>query len=288
MRMSFRLPPWGRLVLAIAVSGMCGRPAAAQTISPPNSGLIHFQGGVDAPSLYVYRGVVQEGDAALTLTPWADLILCASDAGRLCVETGVWNSLHTGTSGTGGPLDALHYSQRFHANASLQINRFLTLSPGYLANSSPNGGYETIQEFNLLIASPRTPFAPYALVAFELSDSGQLDGGSARGRYLEIGATPVWRLDATRWQVTVPVKAGFSLSDYYELLEPDLRYVDSRFGFAQAGVRLTMRLTDRAARLGAWQLRGGGDVMTLGDTTRAFNRDKKTLVVGTFGVTLQY
>ena len=288
MRMSSRLLSCGPLVLLAVFLFSFGRVAEAQTATAHNTGLIHLHGGVDVPSLYVYRGVVQEGDAALTVTPWADLAVCTSDTGRVCARTGIWSSLHTGTSGTGGPLDALHYSQQFHASASLGINRFVTLSPGYRANSSPNGGYETIQEFNLLIASPATPFAPYALVAFELSDSGQLDGGSARGTYLELGAEPAMRFNADRWQVSVPVKAGFSLSDYYERLGRDLQYVDSRFGFAQVGGRLTLRLTNGATRVGEWRLRGGADVMTLGDTTRAFNQDEKTLIVGTVGIVLRY
>src|SRR4051794_23732294 len=275
-----------RLLALLFFSAFVPGAAVAQGVSH-NTGLLHISGGVDAPSLYVYRGVVQEGDPALTLTPWATLSICTSDTGRVCVETGVWNSLNTGSSGTGGPLDALHYSEQFYARVPMKMTKRLTVTPGYLANSSPNGGYETVQEFNVLVLSPGR-FAPYALMAFELMDSGQVDGGSKKGSYLEIGATPTFKVLSDRWELSVPVKAGFSLQDYYELLGSDLQYVDQRFGFAQFGGRLTVPLTRSATRIGRWSISGGADVITLGDTTRAFNQDDRVEVVGTIGISMRY
>ena len=275
-----------RLVVSLIVGAVAPAAAIAQGASP-NTGLLHISGGVDAPSLYVYRGVVQEGDPALTLTPWANLTICTSDTGRVCVETGVWNSLNTGSSGTGGPLDALHYSEHFYARVPLQMTKRLTVTPGYLANSSPNGGYETVQEFNVLVLSPGR-FAPYALMAFELMDSGQVDGGSKKGSYLEIGATPTFKVLSDRWELSVPMKAGFSLQNYYELLGNDLQYVDHRFGFARFGGRLTVPLTRTATRIGRWSISGGADVITLGDTTRASNQDDSVVVIGTIGISMRY
>jgi hypothetical protein len=274
------------VVLVLAAAFAVAPEAFAQ--SPSNTGLIHFRGGVDVPSLYVFRGIVQEGDPALTLTPWANLIVCTGDSERVCADTGIWSSLHTGSSGTGGPLDALHYSQQFHAQAALRLSPFFSVTPGYLANTSPNGGYETIQELDVQVASPATPFSPYVLLAFEFSDSGQLDGGSAKGSYLEAGATPALRFNADRWELSVPIKAGFSLHDYYELLGRDLQYVDHRFGFAQVGGRLTVPLTSGATRVGEWKVRGGADVFAFGDSTRAFNQNKRSKVVGTFGIMVTY
>lgn len=277
------------LILVLIAGAIVTPDALAQApAGSPNTGLVHFNAGVDAPSVYVFRGIVQEGDPALTLTPWGNIDICTGDSGRTCIQTGVWSSLHTGTSGTGGPLDALHYSQQFHAQVAFRLGNSFTVTPGYLANTSPNGGYETIQEFNVQIASPRTLFSPYALLAFELSDSGQLDGGSTRGNYLELGATPAFRFRADRWELGVPVKAGFSLGDYYELLGSDLEYVDHAFGFFQLGGRLTVPLTAGPTRAGEWKIRGGADLLMFGDTTRAFNQDEKTKVVGTVGIVLRY
>jgi len=138
------------------------------------------------------------------------------------------------------------------------------------------------------VASPATLFSPYALLAFELTDSGQLDGGSTKGSYLEIGATPALRFNADRWELSVPIKAGFSLRDYYELLGSDLQYTDHRFGFAQFGGRLTVPLTAGPTRVGEWKLRGGADVLTFGDSTRAFNQNKRSKVVGTVGIVVNY
>ena len=62
------------------------------------------------------------------------------------------------------------------------------------------------------------PHSPYALVAFEFDTApgvGQADGGDHAGQYLELGIAPGYT--ASRASLTVPVKVGMSLGDYYEL-----------------------------------------------------------------------
>src|SRR5688572_13681317 len=89
-------------VIGILVTCLSGT-AGAQTAADPNPGALTFTGGLDVPSVYVFRGIVQEADRKLTLWPYGDLglALFSGDGGvkSVGVNLGVWHSLHTGSSG---------------------------------------------------------------------------------------------------------------------------------------------------------------------------------------------
>jgi hypothetical protein len=76
-------------------------------------------------------------------------------------------------------------------------------------------------------------FAPYGLVAFELS--GQADGGSEEGTYAELGVGPSWPLGGGLATVAIPVKVGLSLKDYYEGPTGD-----EKFGYVDVGALFTV------------------------------------------------
>ena len=71
----------------------------------------------------MFRGIRQEIDPGFTSWPYADLkIDFTSGDGAVkssSVNFGVWNSLHTGSSGTGGPSEKLHYEEDFYAALNL-------------------------------------------------------------------------------------------------------------------------------------------------------------------------
>jgi hypothetical protein len=81
----------------------------------------------------------------------------------------------------------------------------------------------------------------------------------------------------------VPIKFGFSLSDYYELLGED-----HKFGYFQGGGLLTLPLSDSSSKYGAWNLHGGVDFYAFGDTTKFFNNGDSGKVVASFGVGVVY
>src|SRR3954470_20585371 len=102
----------GSSVVRGAVAGaalmMMALPGVARaTASDPNPGAITFTGGLDFPSVYIFRGIVQESDPKLTMWPYGDIGLAlASGQGAVKsvgVNFGVWNSLQTGSSGSDGP-----------------------------------------------------------------------------------------------------------------------------------------------------------------------------------------
>jgi hypothetical protein len=284
---------WALAASAIVFQVTLTAPAAAQTTSPDNAnrGAIRFRGGIDAPTVFVFRGIVQEGDPKLTLFPYGELgILVSSGAGggsgAVQVNLGVWNSLNTGSSGSGGPLRKLHYAEHFYSSVALGMPGGITVAPGYRAITSPSGGYQSVGEIDLNV-SRGGRIAPYGFLALEVSDKGQLDEGSKKGTYFEAGATPNFGLPFARARLGVPVNLGVSLSNYYELFGNDLKFHDHPFGFFNVGGVVTAPLST-PSRYGQWSIHGGVQFLEFGDTTKAFNGGKSRKTVGFLGFGLIY
>ena len=275
-----------RLALASAVAlGLTTGAAFAQPPAvDPNTGALTFTGGLDVPSKYVFRGIVQEADSKLTLFPYGDLgISLFSGEGGIksaSVNFGVWNALLTGSSGSDGPFDKLHYEEDFYTTFTLGFGGGVGLATTWTAYTSPNGMFNTVQELSFK-ASKSGWLGPYATIAFELD--GQADGGENEGVYLELGSTPTWSLAGGKVSLGVPIKFGFSLSDYYELAGED-----SSFGFFQAGGLLTVPLSEVNSKFGSWNLHGGVDFYAFGDTTKTFNNGDSGKAVASFGVGVVY
>lgn len=267
------------------VVGVSGAAFARQAAPPdPNPGAITFTGGVDVPTKYVFRGIVQEADSKLTLMPYGDIgIALASGDGAIksaSINFGVWNALLTGSSGLDGALGKLHYEEDFYATLNLGFGGGVSLGTTYTAYTSPNGAFGTVHELAFKVAKSHW-LAPYGLLAFELD--GQADANFNEGTYVELGVGPSWPLAEGKATVSVPVKVGLSLNDYYE--GPD---GDEKFGFLNVGGLITVPLSAATNKFGAWSLKGGVEFYRLGDTTSLFNNGDKGKVVGTFGVAVVY
>ena len=275
----------GAIVLSLIPSLAAAQtPAAAAAPADPNSGALTFTGGLDVPTKYVFRGIVQEADSKLTLFPYGDLgISFFSGEGAIktaSVNFGVWNALLTGSSGLDGDTDKLHYEEDFYATLNLGFGAGVSLGTTYTAYTSPNGMFGTVQELAFKVSKAHM-LAPYGTIAFELD--GQADGGSNEGVYLELGVGPSWPLAGGKVTFAVPVKFGFSLSDYYEGADGD-----SAFGFFQAGGLFTIPFSDATSKYGAWNFHGGVDFYAFGDTTKAFNNGDSGKVVASFGIGVVY
>jgi hypothetical protein len=154
---------------------------------------------------------------------------------------------------------------------------------------SPNNSFSTVKELDFRIsADERTAPAglvlrPHALLAFELDASpglGQADGGQSAGTYLELGIAP--SLDEPDFTISLPITVGLSLNDYYEL-----GGVDQKFGFLSLAAVASMPLF-RSQSYGAWDLHGGVEFQSLGDTPEAFNAGDQSKIIGTIGVGFSY
>jgi hypothetical protein len=270
--------------VAAAVMTVAMATAARAQGSDPNSGAITFTGGLDAPSVYVFRGIVQENDPKLTLWPYGDLglSLASGDAAvkSAGVNVGVWNSLMTGSSGSGGFTERAHYEEDFYATLGLGFAHGIAVGTTFTAYTSPNVMFNTVKEISLKVAQA-SRYSPYGLVAFELGDASA-DGGAKKGSYLELGVGPAFAL-GSKATLTVPVKIGMSLNNYYELDGQD-----NKFGYLDVGGLVTLPLAGIPAQFGSWNIHGGVDLLTFGDTTRAINGGDRNKVVGLIGVGLSY
>ncbi len=265
----------GQTAAADAVSAIA-EPQAAPAAPDPNTGNIALTANFDLlpGTAYVFRGITQESDPEITMWPSGDLgiTLHSGDSGvkTVSVNTGIWNSLHTGSSGLDGPNEKLHYELDYYATLTLGFSG-VNFATTYTAYTSPNDMFGTTHEIAFKF-SPAYRYGPYALLAQELS--GGADGGPNEGTYLEIGlAGPSWALTGGKFSVAIPVKLGLSLNDYYE---HPVTGEDHAFGFFDVGVLVTIPISNVSSSYGSWNFHVGGDILWFGDTTKYFNNDEST------------
>src|SRR5262245_17506100 len=178
--------------------------ARAQGATGSGSGALTLNAALDAPSVYVFRGIVQETDPKLTLTPAVDVGI---RFGAATVNLGSWHSLQTGSSGLDGPTARLHYEEDFYATFGLRVGGGLTLGTTYTAYTSPGNIFNTVQEISFKASAPRL-FNAYGQIAVELS--GARDGiDDGAGTYAELGAAPTLPFGG-RVRFAVPVRLGMS------------------------------------------------------------------------------
>jgi hypothetical protein len=275
--------------LAETASASAEVQAAPAAATKPNSGKITFTSNFELlpGTAYVFRGITQESDPEITMWPSGDVgfALHSSDTGALrtvSVNTGVWNSLHTGSSGEDGPTGKLHYEEDYYATLTLAFSK-ASFATTFTSYTSPNGSFGTTNEIAFKV-SPTYRYGPYVLLAQELS--GGADGGPNEGTYLELGlAGPSWGLRAGKFSVAVPVKLGLSLNDYYE---HPVTGEDHAFGFFDIGVLVTIPISKVSSSYGSWNFHIGGDILWFGDTTKYFNNDESTKGLFSFGIGFTY
>ncbi|HEY7497854.1 MAG TPA: hypothetical protein VH740_05060 [Vicinamibacterales bacterium] len=285
-KISIGVSTWARVAAATCAAAllMTATASAQPAANDPNTGAVTFTGGFDVPSKYVFRGLVQEADSKVTLFPYGDsgISVFSGEGGvkSATVNFGIWNSLMTGSSGTAGPREKLHYEEDFYASFGLGFAHGISLGTTYTAYTSPNGSFNTVHELGFKLSKAHW-LSPYGLLAFELD--GQADGGSNEGTYLELGVGPSWPIAGGKATISVPTKIGLSLKDYYE--GPD---GDSKFGYFQVGGLLTVPVTSPTNKFGGWAIKGGLDVYAFGDTPKLFNNGDSGKVVATFGIGVIY
>ena len=267
-----------RLVLAAAML-LTFAAGSARAQDDPNPGAITLTTGIDFPSVYFFRGIRQESDPALTTFAFGDVGIALSS--KVSVNFGVWNSLHTGTSGTGTTDKKSHYEEDFYVMLNLAAGKGITITPFFTSYTSPNGSFGTVNEFAFKFAHA-SKYAPYAILAFELS--GQADGGSDEGTYAELGVAPSFPLGGKGATLGVPLKLGFSLGDYYEA-----NGEDNGFGFFDVGALITVPFSSAPTKFGTWNIHGGVNFLFLGDGTKSFNTDGDgQQVIGSIGIGMSY
>jgi hypothetical protein len=276
---------------AMAVLGLLAVQASsaeAQGTTSPNGGNIQLSAYFDVTNAYLFRGLRQD-DTGWIMQPAADVGVRLFEAAGPVLHVGSWNSLHTGLAGLDGPTNRLWYESDFYTTLSFALNNDFAAGATYTAYTSPNGLFSTVKELSFKLgptdsaALSNTFISPYALIAFELDTHpglGQADGGQDGGTYLELGASPRWA--GAPVDVFFPIRVGLSLSNYYELAGED-----HTFGFLSLGAHAEVPFV-RTSNYGAWNVHGGIDFYSLGDTPEAFNAGDQTKLVASVGIGFTY
>jgi hypothetical protein len=262
-------------------------PTWAQGAVDPNPGNLTLTTGIDVVNAYFFRGIPQD-DTGVIMWPYGDLgIALHSGDGVLKtvgVNVGLWNSLHTGNAGTDG-VGKLWYESDFYATLGVGLGAGTNLGVTYTAYTSPNGLFGTVKEVSFKFAVDdsgrlgRFSSRPYVLLAQELV--GQADGGSEEGTYLEFGAAPTV-FSLSRATVSVPLRVGLSVRDYYETATGD-----ERFGFFSIAGMVTVPMSGGSTKFGSWNVHGGVEYLRLGDRNAEVYGDSSK-VIGSIGVGLSY
>jgi hypothetical protein len=276
-----------RAALVAAALTALASPALAQ--DDPNPGALTLTGSLDVlpGTAYVFRGITQESDPKITLWPALDVgVAPFSSDGTIKsvgINFGVWNSLHTGSSGLDGPTEKLHYELDWYTTVSLGFGGGYGLATTWTAYTSPNGMFGTVQELAFKVTKSYW-LNPYGTFAMELS--GAADGNdNGTGTYLELGVGPSWPIMDGRATVTVPAKMGLSLTNYYE---SPVDGEETTFGFFDIGALVTFPFGGQPGKFGSWNFHVGADVLFLGDATAAFNDDENTKFIANIGIGFTY
>ena len=253
--------------------------------------------GVDFVSAYMFRGIFQE-DSGVIVPPYADVGVAVYNGDgalkNVTVNGGIWNSIHSGPSGSGNAsIDrSAWYEADYYGSVTFTVGKW---KPGALFTSytSPNDAFGTVDELAGVLAYDDSgsafPLNPKAIVAFELK--GQADGGGGledggnKGTYFEFGVRPVVPVSAhPRYPVSlaIPAKLGLSLKDYYEGSTGS-----NRFGYFDLGAIASVPLAFMNGR-STWEVHGGLDILWLGDNLQLLNGTDRVKPVAVFGLSVTY
>lgn len=284
------------VLVILAGCTLIGTPAFAQE-KDPNPGAMTLTASFDFLNQYQFRGI-RQNSTGIAMWPAVDLgIATYSGKGGLKsvgVNLGTWNSLHSGDTGSDGPSGKLWYESDFYASLGFGFGAGTSFTTTYTSYTSPNGSYSTVKEIMFKLAVDDSSYfgkgavKPYVIVAHELDTSldgltnGQADAGSKAGTYMELGVAPGFT--GKKAGITIPVKVGMSLSNYYEM---PVTGEDNKFGFFSIAGLVSVPLGG-TTNFGAWNVHGGVEYQRLGTTTQVFNGGDKNQAIYSVGLGFTY
>jgi len=272
---------------------------AAEEAKGPNTGKISLRAGVDFPTAYMFRGILQE-DEDFIAQPFGEVTVKLHEGSgplnSVTTTLGIWNSFHSGPTGSEGATEdpKSWYELDFYGGVNFTFLEKLQAGVIYTAYISPNDSFHTINEIALRFAFDDKELlgafalSPSVLIAFEIE--GQADTGHAghgEGVYLQLGIQPGFTLiEDKNYPVTLsfPVTVGLSLDDYYEFGTGD----DDTFGYLNVGALFGMPLAFIPSSLGSWEIHAGVQFFFLGDNLEAVNDGDAFKAVGLIGLSVTY
>lgn len=251
-------PSGARLNLDGALAGVSFATATPAQAADDAESPVSVTVGADIPSSYFFRGFRQETDPGFTFQPYATV---GVDGENASFAVGVFNSLHTGSL-----KDAGYGWYETDVWASVSVSN---ITATYTAYTYPKIDDSTIHEL-MLSTSFDNALAPSVALAFEFAKPEGLD----KGIYFELGVAPAIPLaEDAPVSISIPVKIGTSLKDYYG---------EDFFGYVSAGINVGHSISDSA------EVHGNLTVYGFGDTLKFVNNDKAGQVVGSVGFSVGF
>lgn len=266
--------------LAQDASNGAQTPAAAPAPTPEAAApkRVTVTTGLDFANAYFFRGIKQQSGGAIA-QPYFDLGIAAPRG--VSFNVGNWDSLHSKSSAGNW------YESDYYASVTFTAGK---AKPGllYTSYTSPADLFATVHELAGVLAfddsANAVPVSPKVIVAFELSD-GQADAGTSKGVYLEAGIKPALKL-APKATLLIPIKAGFSLKDYYEGIVLAGTSENDAFGYLDTGLQLSVPALSGSG--GTLEVHGGIDILWLGRNLKALNGGDRAKPIALVGFTYTY
>jgi hypothetical protein len=263
----------------------------------PNQGNVSLSAGLDVPTAYFFRGILQERDGGI-FWPYAEIGINVweNETGQsISLLGGIWNSVHTNKTGASGSGPSNWYEADIYGGLSIGLTDFLSTDLVYIAYTYPNGAFPTVQEFDAVVNIDDSQWmpenfstSPYMRWAFELDNTAF---GPDEGIYLELGAEPSYEFAAeTDYPVTLslPLTLGLGVDDYYEVVQPNGGTSEDTFGFFDFGVGLGVPLSFIDDDYGSWSVSAAFHGISLSGDLADVDRGDGFFPWGVAGIAMEY
>jgi len=277
-------------------ANVLGTPEPQEDDASPDKGRISLSLVSDFTTAYFFRGILQERNGFIW-QPAAEVGFNLYEGGEdsafssVDLGIGVWNSFHSNKTLSDGSGPSNLYETDIYPSLSFSFPNNLELSLIYYVYTSPNGAFDTIQNFDMGLAYDDTELwggdfstGPSITVSFETDGT---NFGDRRGSWLGLNAAPTFVAfagDAYPLTIAVPLALGLSMSEYYEVEGEG----DDTFGFFSFGLSASLPLAFIPQEYGAWSANAGINVLVLGDNLEEANQGDSPFPVGTGGIRMEY
>lgn len=283
-----------RLLAATAVAGL--GLAWTPALAAPNSGRLSFSFTNDFTTAYFFRGILQER-YGLIMQPYGEVNVAFYNAEEddpgpftyVGAFGGIWTSWHSEKTLADGNGSSNLYEVDYYGGLKFGLWNTLELKTGYVAYTSPNGAFRTVQEVLLSAALDDSAW----LGAFALNPSAELaietDNtafGPEKGQYASFNIRPSYTIEAIEnypIELAMPCTVGLGIDDYFESANSQ-----DRFGYFRGGLTASIPLAFIPEDYGSWSFTAGASVYAFGSKLQRANLGDTPWVVGTWSIGMTY
>jgi uncharacterized protein (TIGR02001 family) len=272
-----------RFLCGSALAAALALPTVARAESP-NTGAMHFSGGIDFTTSYFFRGYNQE-DTGVIGQPYITVSVDVLDSDDLDISAylGTWNSVHSATA------TDTWYESDVYGGVDFAFGNFVA-GVVYTFYNYPDNAAGPIEEIGFrlgfddaqMMKDAGLPFGLNPYVAYYIETK---DAGGTEDQYLEVGITPSFELGVAEITLSIPMVLGMSVDDYYTDSSGD----NELLGYGSVGVFASLPLA-LPERYGSWSLTGGIQYIQIcADSAQAANDGGETYeLLGKLGLAWSY